>query len=120
MSANFDINDLAHQAKQGNALAFEKLARQLTPILIAFFRKKGGCDAEELTQQTWLQVIGGLSQYDPSRDFKSWLFSIAYYRWVDWGRANQRRRVCDRPAILRQRAEPDRADDHLPALLAGS
>lgn len=83
MSNGLDVNQLARHAKNGDTVAFEELVRSLTPSLLRFFKRKGGCDAEELTQQTWFHVANGFATYDPDRDFKAWLFSIAYYRWVD-------------------------------------
>ena len=90
MSNETDINELARKARGGNVHAFEKLARELTPVLMGFFRKKAGADAEELTQQTWFRVASKFQQYDTSRDFKSWIFGIAYYEWVNAQRLHAR------------------------------
>ena len=86
MLDNAALNDLARKAAAGDSSAFESLARTLTPLLIGFFRRKNA-DAEDLTQQVWVKVISGLSSYDDQRDFKRWLFAIAYYQWVDAQRA---------------------------------
>ncbi|MEM6468798.1 MAG: RNA polymerase sigma factor [Planctomycetota bacterium] len=93
MSNDFDVNQLARHAKTGDTVAFEAIARSLTPSLMRFFSRKGDCDPEELTQQTWLQVANGFAQYDTGRDFKAWLFSIAYYRWVDSRRGRKIERI---------------------------
>jgi RNA polymerase sigma-70 factor (ECF subfamily) len=34
--------------------------------------------AEDLFQQAWLRVIEKIAQYDPRRNFESWLFSVAH------------------------------------------
>ena len=81
-----ETNQLARRARRGETDAFETLVRLLTPPLVSFFHRKGGCDAEELTQQTWTRVASGFTTYDPERDFKTWLFAIAYHLWVDRGR----------------------------------
>ena len=86
MPSEPEINELARRARSGESEAFESLARLLTPLLVGFFLRKGHCDPEELTQQTWLRVVAGLASYNPQRDFKAWLFAIAYHRWVDSGR----------------------------------
>ena len=33
-------------------------------------------DADDLYQETWLRVVKHISQYDPSREFESWLTRI--------------------------------------------
>ena len=82
-------------------------------MLIQFFRKKGGVDAEELTQQTWCRVVVGFDQYDPARNFKSWLFAIAYYEWVNALRARGKA-----PVALKAEpeAQPEEVDDRVAKL----
>ena len=33
-------------------------------------------DADDLYQETWLRVVKHISQYDPSREFESWLTRV--------------------------------------------
>jgi RNA polymerase sigma-70 factor (ECF subfamily) len=90
-----DVNDLARQARSGNQEAFDHLVRKLMPVLHRFFRKRGGVDAEELTQQTLYRLASNITAYDPNRDFRSWIFAIAYYEWV-----NELRRQGKKPERL--------------------
>jgi RNA polymerase sigma-70 factor, ECF subfamily len=47
-------------------------------------------DAEDVWQETFLQVFRNLARYDPSRSFKTWLLAIAYRRSVDMIRKKRR------------------------------
>jgi RNA polymerase sigma-70 factor (ECF subfamily) len=86
--ANEDVNRLAREARDGNIAAFDQLVRGLTPNLRGLFRKRGNCDVDELAQQTWSFVVEKFKQWDPNRDIKPWLFTIAGHVWVN----EQRRR----------------------------
>ncbi|HEV2389050.1 MAG TPA: sigma-70 family RNA polymerase sigma factor [Candidatus Acidoferrales bacterium] len=45
--------------------------------------------AEDLFQQTWVRVIERIRQYDPSRSFEAWLFSVARNLAIDHLRRRQ-------------------------------
>jgi RNA polymerase sigma-70 factor (ECF subfamily) len=40
-------------------------------------------DAEDVCQETFVQVFRHLAQYDPARNFHSWLYTILYRRCLD-------------------------------------
>ena len=40
-------------------------------------------DAEDVCQETFVQVFRHLAQFDPTRPFRSWLFTILYHRCLD-------------------------------------
>ena len=51
-------------------------------------------DAEDAAQETFLRVYSQFHRYDPSRPFKTWLFSIASHHCID--RLRRRRMMwCD-------------------------
>jgi RNA polymerase sigma-70 factor (ECF subfamily) len=47
-------------------------------------------DAEDVCQETFLQVFRRLDGYDPERSFKTWLLTIAYRRSLDMIRKKRR------------------------------
>jgi len=47
-------------------------------------------DAEDVCQETFLQVFRRLDLYDPARSFKTWLLTIAYRRSLDMLRKKRR------------------------------
>jgi RNA polymerase sigma-70 factor (ECF subfamily) len=66
--------------------------------------------ADDLFQQTWLQVVRQIHRYDPSRSFDTWLFAIAHNAAIDLLRRRPGEELADYPA-----AGPDPLD----ALIAG-
>lgn len=40
-------------------------------------------DAEDVVQESFVQVFRNLGAYDPGRSFKTWLFTIVYRRCLD-------------------------------------
>ena len=63
----------------GSRQAFEELFARYQPSLFGFFRRRLGSPerAEDLTQETFLAIIRGLSRYEPRATVKTYLFSIA-------------------------------------------
>lgn len=59
-------------------------------------------DAEDVWQETFLQVFRHLKRYDPSRSFKTWLLAIAYRRSVDMIRKKRRFRDFASRAVFEQ------------------
>jgi RNA polymerase sigma-70 factor (ECF subfamily) len=60
-------------------------------------------DAEDVCQETFLQVFRRLDRYDPERSFKTWLLTIVYRRSLDMLR--KKRRFAEFSA--RARFDPD-------------
>ena len=74
---------------KGDALAFEELYTRHKQAVLQFLRRQ--CPnvqvCEELVQDTWLAVINGAAQYQPSAQFRTWVYRIAHNRLVDhWRR----------------------------------
>ena len=72
-------------------------------------------DAEDVCQETFLQVFRRLDRYDRERSFKTWLLTIAYRRSLDMLR--KRRRFSEfsvrarfEPAVAGRRGDPSPAD----------
>jgi RNA polymerase sigma-70 factor (ECF subfamily) len=61
--------------------------------------------AEDVFQETFLQVYRSAAGYDPSRRFRPWLFAIAANKARDWLRLQRRRPSVPLEAIVRPGAE---------------
>jgi RNA polymerase sigma-70 factor (ECF subfamily) len=70
--------------------------------------------ADDLFQQTWLQVVRHLGRYDSARSFDTWLFAIAHNAAIDL-----LRRRPGEPLEEHEWALPSTAPDALSAVLAG-
>lgn len=82
----------AHRA--GDPTAFRELASRYVDELYAFLSRFVGNPtlAEDLVQETFLQVHLSAESFDPSRAFKPWLYAIATNKARDALRARTRRR----------------------------
>jgi RNA polymerase sigma factor (sigma-70 family) len=67
------------QAKAGNAEAWGELYRQYAPAIFRFCRRAMPTreDAEDATMDIFIKVRQKLSQYDSSRPFSAWLYTVA-------------------------------------------
>jgi len=67
------------QAKAGNAEAWGELYRQYAPAIFRFCRRALPTreDAEDATMDIFIKVRQKLSQYDTSRPFSAWLYTVA-------------------------------------------
>jgi RNA polymerase sigma-70 factor (ECF subfamily) len=50
-------------------------------------------DAEDVVQESFIQVFRNLGSYDPGRSFKTWLFTIVYRRCLDMLKKKRRFRA---------------------------
>src|SRR5438105_3938475 len=78
---------------QGNKSAFaqlvERYQRELFHFLVRFLGDRAA--AEDVFQETFLQVHQSANQFDPSRRFRPWLFTIAANKARDLMRSQARR-----------------------------
>mgnify|MGYP006273987757 CR=1 FL=1 len=85
--------ELLAAAQGGDESAFEALVRryhgELLTFLMRFVRRRAA--AEDLFQETFLQVYLSSDSFDPTRRFKPWLFTIAANKARDQLRKNKRR-----------------------------
>src|SRR5688572_13878889 len=84
---------LLESYRQGNKNAFaqlvERYQRELFHFLVRFLGDRAA--AEDVFQETFLQVHQSASQFDPSRRFRPWLFTIAANKARDLMRSQARR-----------------------------
>ncbi len=79
------------QAKAGNAEAWGDLYREYAPAIFRFCRRAMPTreDAEDATMDIFIKVPQKLSQYDASRPFGAWLYTVAANHLLGPGAAAQ-------------------------------
>lgn len=86
------------------ALAYERYAPEIQAHLRALVRDPG--EAEDLTQETFLRLLGEVAEGRPPENTRAWLHRVAMNLAMSYGRHRQ----------VAQRAEPRlRHDGHIPA-----
>lgn len=77
----------------GQAGAFDELVARYAEDLFNFFQRFVGnaAAADDLVQETFLQVHMAASSFDPTRTFKPWLYTIAANKGRDLMRARGRK-----------------------------
>ncbi len=90
-------NELLQAYRAGESRALEELIRRHHDDLMRFLIRLTGdrASAEDVFQDTFLQVHISADAFDASRRFKPWLFTIAANKARDLLRRNARRRAFD-------------------------
>lgn len=85
---------LIRQHLAGDVAGFELLVRRHSQELFQFVQRFTGDSvaAEDVVQETFLQVHQSAASFDPNRRFKPWLFTIAANKARDYLRRRSRRR----------------------------
>lgn len=80
-----DEFQLVAQARAGDETAFTALVETYqSPIYNLCYRMLGdAAEAEDAAQETFLRAYTRFSSYDPTRSFKTWLFSVASHHCID-------------------------------------
>ena len=80
---------------EGDSAAFsllmDRYKNDLLHFLIRFVGSRAA--AEDVFQETFLQIHVSAETFDPSRRFKPWLFTIAANKGRDWHRKHSKRTV---------------------------
>ena len=81
--------------REGDREAFNVLVERYSNELVQFLAKQTGsrAAAEDVFQETFLQVHNSASTFDLDRRFKPWLYTIAVNKGRDWHRRNARRKA---------------------------
>jgi RNA polymerase sigma factor (sigma-70 family) len=84
---------LARDAKRGSTTAFESLVRRNQALVRGFLRRLCGNQAlaDDLAQETFVAAWQKLGLWDGRGTFRGWLCRIAYSRFLQDRRADQRR-----------------------------
>lgn len=83
-----DVAALVEQARAGSRTAFEQLVGMFQGDIfrMAYYRTHSPMDAEDLTQEIFMQAFKNLSRLKTAERFRSWLFKIALNRVRDFNR----------------------------------
>ncbi|MBD0859995.1 sigma-70 family RNA polymerase sigma factor [Gordonia sp. zg691] len=86
--ADLGHDDLAGAAAVGDTEAFAVLVRRMTPALLRYMRRmvSDTQTAEDLTQETLLDAWKGLPDFEFRSTFRTWVFTIAHRKSVDYHR----------------------------------
>lgn len=86
-----DWSSLMRAAQGGDAAAYVRLLREVTPFLRAMLRRRvTPGQVEDVVQDVLLTVHRVRHTYDPARPFLPWLVAIACRRAIDAGRRQGR------------------------------
>jgi len=85
---NAEISDTVTQAIAGNRLATERLAEMhyQTVFRMVYYRTRSKSDAEDLTQEVFMQMVKYLPRLKDKNRFRPWLFRIALNKVRDFHR----------------------------------
>ena len=77
----------------GDLTAFDRLYQSCRLPLFRFLMQhlRNQALADEVFQDVWQKVIANRKHWQPTANFKSWLFQIAYNRLMDHWRGSKRR-----------------------------
>ena len=79
--------DLMLHYAGGDLDAFQKLYERHRGGLYRYFLRQGNPSvAEELFQDVWARVIQSRKRYRPKAAFKTWLYTLAHNRLIDYWR----------------------------------
>ncbi len=100
-----DDNTLIEKALKGNQNAWKKLVKRHEKALYGYTLRMTGnpSDAMDLMQETFLAVCRNLPDFRHQSTFKTWMFSLAYYRCMDFYRRKK--------LALAEDQEPDAIED---------
>jgi RNA polymerase sigma-70 factor, ECF subfamily len=87
-----ELEDLMLRYQQADAAATTVLIGQVSPVLLRFFRSQCGsrAEAEDLLQDTWLQIHKVRHTYRSGEPLLPWIYEIARHVKVDSYRRSQR------------------------------
>lgn len=87
MSTPSSISDeaLALQTQAGSMEAYEELVLRYEQRIYRFVLQacRNGSDGAEITQETFVKAFQAIGQFDPTRSFAPWLFTIARRKCID-------------------------------------
>jgi RNA polymerase sigma-70 factor (ECF subfamily) len=84
--------DLVMRFRRGQREAFAVLVKRYERELFGYLRRYlgDGCLADDVFQNTFLQLYTKVGQYEPGRPVRPWLYTIATHQAIDALRRNSR------------------------------
>lgn len=76
---------------KNDSLAFEQLYARHKDALYRYYLRHINNEAtcQELFQDLWMKIINGKRNYKVTAKFKTWMYTLAHNRLVDWYRRNK-------------------------------
>src|SRR2546423_12605796 len=101
------IHEAIVRLADGDRAAFDQVADELWPVILAFVRRGVGSspDAGDVAQEGFVRLCARIADFDRRRDALSWAFGIASYELLTHRRRIQRRSETGDEALAR-RADP--------------
>ncbi len=83
---DLEIAALADKARDGNRVSFQELVSIFQEDIhrLAYYRTFSQMDAEDITQEVFVQAYKKLKSLNDTQRFRAWLFSIAVNRCNDF------------------------------------
>jgi len=79
-------------AGRGEEWAWTELYRELSPAVLGYLSGRGVRDPEDVLGECFVNVVRNLHQFDGDEAaFRSWVFTIAHHRLVEYWRGSRRR-----------------------------
>ena len=102
--------------QRGDPAATTLLIRHVSPLLLRFFTSQCGSrpEAEDLLQDTWLQIHRVRHTHRPGEPVLAWIYAIARHVRVDGYRRSQR--IRSREQTMPSLPEPSASATRLPAV----
>ena len=92
------FDSVLRAARAGADWAWGRIYADLAPVVTGYLRGHGAAEPEDLTGETFLQVVRDLPRFEgDERAFRSWVFTIAHRRLIDDRRRRGRRPVTPAP-----------------------
>ena len=81
-----NIDELVSKARAGNSLSFQELVSMFQEDIhrLAYYRTFSQMDAEDITQEVFVQAYRKLKSLNDTQRFRAWLYSIAVNRCNDF------------------------------------
>jgi len=108
LSAQTD-EQLMQRAARGSDRAFEELYNRHARRLQGFFVRRLGNDSDlapDFMHDTFLRLYAAREQYHEGRNFRAWLYTIAYNLWKNHFR-NQITMVAEEPKYMATDTDPE-------------
>jgi RNA polymerase sigma-70 factor (ECF subfamily) len=109
LAAGSDEELLVQYRDRGDRPAFEALVHRYEKELFGYLRNYLGdaAMAEDVFQQTFLQVYLKCDQFEPQRKFRPWLYAIATNQAIDYRRHYGRHRMASLDRQMSHRGEAE-------------
>ncbi len=83
---NFTDEQLVKKYLKGDEKSLEEIVRRYLPLIYNFSRRYTGDpdNASDIAQEVFVKVWKNLKKFDTSKNFKTWLFTVAKNTALDW------------------------------------